>query len=412
MSYFCAFHRLFSFFCVLLQKDNNHFMKVAIITSGILPVPAILGGAVENLIDIYLDYNERHHLHNITIYSVNHPHINEDKAIHSKVNHYVFIDTKSLWARLRARFYALFHKNECYSYKLEYFFEKVYKKIKRKEFDLIILENRPGFAIKLKQRLNTTIISHLHTNMICASDEKTKSIVRATDRFVVVSDYLRREIDMVGVRHKTVVVHNGICSELFSYNKSKVEAREILGFGKNEFIVIYTGRLVPDKGIKELLQAFVLLNDEPDIKLIVVGGENFADSKNVNPFIEELYELGQQSKGTVRFTGFVPYKDLPKYLAIADVAVVPSHINEALGMTCIEATAMGLPVIATNDGGIPETLVGQKHILIDKNKDLVQELTQAILEIKSNYQNYTGNHLNPEFTTEEYSKRFFDSIKL
>ena len=45
-------------------------MKIAIITSGILPVPAVQGGAVENLTDYYLEYNEQHCLHDITVYSV------------------------------------------------------------------------------------------------------------------------------------------------------------------------------------------------------------------------------------------------------------------------------------------------------------------------------------------------------
>ena len=45
-------------------------MKIAILTSGILPVPAVQGGAVENLIDFYLAYNERQKLHDITVYSI------------------------------------------------------------------------------------------------------------------------------------------------------------------------------------------------------------------------------------------------------------------------------------------------------------------------------------------------------
>ena len=45
-------------------------MKIAILTSGILPVPAVQGGAVENLIDYYLEYNNQHRLHDITVYSI------------------------------------------------------------------------------------------------------------------------------------------------------------------------------------------------------------------------------------------------------------------------------------------------------------------------------------------------------
>lgn len=49
-------------------------MRIAILTSGILPIPAVLGGAVENLIDYYLEYNNQHSLHDISVYSVAPPH--------------------------------------------------------------------------------------------------------------------------------------------------------------------------------------------------------------------------------------------------------------------------------------------------------------------------------------------------
>ena len=73
-------------------------MRIAILTSGILPVPAVQGGAVENLIDFYLDYNDRHRFHDITVYSVWHPAVKEHSAVKSDVNHYVFIKVNSLWA--------------------------------------------------------------------------------------------------------------------------------------------------------------------------------------------------------------------------------------------------------------------------------------------------------------------------
>ena len=71
-------------------------MKIAIITSGILPVPAVQGGAVENLIDFYLEYNDIHKLHDITIYSCKHPGTKKHPALKSKVNHYIYIDTNNL----------------------------------------------------------------------------------------------------------------------------------------------------------------------------------------------------------------------------------------------------------------------------------------------------------------------------
>ena len=160
-----------------------------------------------------------------------------------------------------------------------------------------------------------------------------------------------------------------------------------------------------------MVEAIQLLKDEPDIKLLVVGGDNYADSVSSNPYLDELYEMGRQMNGRVRFTGYVPYEMLPSYLSISNVAVVPSRINEALGMSAIEATAMGLPVIATNDGGLPETLREQKHIIVDKDGKLPQQIADAILRIKNNYAEYTGNRLAPQFTKEIYAKTFFDAIE-
>ncbi len=90
--------------------------------------------------------------------------------------------------------------------------------------------------------------------------------------------------------------------------------------------------------------------------------------------------------------------------------VVPSHINEAFGMTCIEACAIGLPIIATNEGGIPEALDGQKYLLIDKGQDMPVQIANAIIEIKNNYSAYMGNMINSKFTKEAYANSFWDSI--
>ena len=72
-------------------------MNIAILTSGRLPVPAVLGGAVENLIDYYLEYNNVYHLHDITVYSVK-----SDKIVSpdTACNHYYYVDIKSAIAKV------------------------------------------------------------------------------------------------------------------------------------------------------------------------------------------------------------------------------------------------------------------------------------------------------------------------
>ena len=74
-------------------------MKIAILTSGILPVPATKGGAVENLTDFYLEYNDKYQLHDITVYSVDDEDAMHHPALQSAVNHYSFVDVRSFGAK-------------------------------------------------------------------------------------------------------------------------------------------------------------------------------------------------------------------------------------------------------------------------------------------------------------------------
>lgn len=385
-------------------------MKIAVITSGILPVPAVQGGAVENLIDYYLEYNELHHLHDITVYSVWHPNVVKHEALKSEVNHYEYFKTHSLWFRFCAKRYGILHQDCYYFYQLEYFFECVIRKILRKQYDLIILENRPGITIKLSQLCNTPIISHIHTDLVNRETKQKDAIIQATSKFLVVSEYIKKEIESIGIKANIQVVYNGLNPKLFNKETTSPIPRSMYGFDKDDFVAIYTGRIVPKKGVKELIQAFQLLRDHKDIKLLIVGGDNFGDSVKSNIFLDELHKMAKEMDGRVMFTGFVPYNQLPAYLSLANVAVVPSRINEALGMSAIEATAMGLPVIATNDGGIPETLAGLHHILIEKDGNLPLQIAEALLYIKVQYQNFTDNILSSQFTKNAYTQSFFEAI--
>ena len=98
-------------------------MKIAVLTSGILPVPAVQGGAVENLIDFYLAYNDKYHLHDITVYSCNHHDTKKHPALKSKVNHYYYVDTTSMIAKIRKRLYLRkAGGNEFHHFSIEYFY--------------------------------------------------------------------------------------------------------------------------------------------------------------------------------------------------------------------------------------------------------------------------------------------------
>ena len=84
--------------------------------------------------------------------------------------------------------------------------------------------------------------------------------------FICVSEYIRSRIMAVDPKAKAHVVYNGLDTGMFyptSVGAGLVPARSSFGFSKDDFVAIYTGRIVPDKGVKELVQAIQLLKDEP-----------------------------------------------------------------------------------------------------------------------------------------------------
>ena len=89
-------------------------MKIAILTAGTLPVPAVCGGAVENLVDFCLEYNDYNKLHEITVFSIAHPAIKNHPALRSKMNHYYYIDTTSIKAKIIRKLF--YNRKDKYKY--------------------------------------------------------------------------------------------------------------------------------------------------------------------------------------------------------------------------------------------------------------------------------------------------------
>ena len=336
-------------------------MKIAVLTSGILPVPAILGGAVENFIDYYIEYNNQEKLHDITIYSIAPP--KSSHIVDTTNTHYHYIDITSFWGRLKRQIYVRTHSSTYYDPYIEYFLHESLKDIAQKEYDIIILENRPGYAIPISKVSKAKIIIHLHNDLLNKDSKAAKEICKVCHKVITVSNYIKGRVETIGSNIPITTVYNGIDLEQFSH-ATPID-RKTLGFKENDFIVVYSGRLIKEKGIEELIDAFNQLKDYPHIKLLILGGSFYGLSGN-NPFLDTLKKKSENIKDSFVFTGFIPYEQLPRYLKIGDVAVVPSMWEEPFGLTCIEAMAAGLPLITTNSGAIPE-ICKDKAIIISKN---------------------------------------------
>lgn len=389
-------------------------MKIAILTSGILPIPAVQGGAVENLIDFYMEYNERQKLHDITIYSIKHPKTKQHPALSSDVNQYYYIDTSSIIAKIRRTFYRLFHKDEYYNYFIEFYFEQAFKHLKKQSYDCIILENRPGYAYKLSQRTSCKLVLHLHNDLLNQKSKLHNEILNSLYKILTVSDYIKSRVCSIEETNKANTVHNGIDIERFSPQTSININRQNLGLSENDFVIIYSGRVNKDKGVSELIDAMLKLKDTPNIKLLILGSSFFGDASNEDPFINTLKQKAKSITDCFIFTGFIPYSILPQYLWISDAAVVPSVWEEPFGNTVVEAMAAGLPLITTRSGGIPEICEGVATIVDREN--IVDNLSNAILDLyqhpdKRKQMAKASLERSKRFDKETYAKNFFAALE-
>jgi glycosyltransferase involved in cell wall biosynthesis len=214
---------------------------------------------------------------------------------------------------------------------------------------------------------------------------------------------------------KCITVHNGI--DLKPYETGTPVSRESLGFAEDDFVLAFSGRLTPEKGIMELIEAMLLLRDQPNIKLLVMGSSFYENADKDNPFIYELKARAQQLGDRIRFTGYIKHELIPNYLAAADTAVIPSTWQEPFGLTVVEAMAAGLPIITTDRGGIPEIVSKDNAIMVPVCSDFCGVLAKAILSIylhkeERKYMGQASRLLAKKFSKEIYAEQYFQAIDI
>lgn len=180
---------------------------------------------------------------------------------------------------------------------------------------------------------------------------------------------------------------NGIDIHYFDKNEMDTKKLETLKLDlkitNSDFVFIFVGRLVADKGINELVAAFVkLLETQKNAKLLLVGPfEN-----DLDPLQEEtLYQI--QTNNAISSVGF--QEDVRPYFAIANCLTFPSY-REGFPNVVLQAGAMGLPAIVTNINGCNEIILDAKNGIIVPAKN-ENELLNAMTKILNDENFY--NHL-------------------
>ena len=193
---------------------------------------------------------------------------------------------------------------------------------------------------------------------------------------------------------------NGVDTEFFRdiYTKEeKDRLREKLNIKESDFVLLFIGRVVKDKGVDELIEAFNILNKKyKDIKLLIVGDFE----ADLNPI--DNIELLNSNRDIIRIDF---QKDIRPYLSISSIFVLPSY-REGLPNSLLEAGSFGIPLLATNINGCNEIIIDRENGLLVEKKS-IDSLTNGIetlikdrklyKKLKSNVRNSIIKRYNQKF---------------
>ena len=225
---------------------------------------------------------------------------------------------------------------------------------------LIHIHNDPE-SVQWVRKYNSDAVIVLHMqndHLIEAESVVANQAIHDSDYMAFCSEYLMngalRKYPILK-KENCFVIRNGSLQHSTTDNGTKANSTAPL--------LLFVGRIVPNKGVHVLIEAFSLVIKEfPEVRLRIVGGIDFGVDE-IDDYARKLRDMAVPYGAQVEFTGPVNHSETYGHYQEASVFVCPSIWEEALGMVNAEAMAFGLPVVAFAKGGIPE-VVGDAGIIV------------------------------------------------
>lgn len=351
--------------------------KIALVLPEVYPVPAVMGGAIEELVTILIEQNEIEQKAEFLVFSMANEKA-EEKAKEYKHTKIVYIQKTSFADRFINRIFR--YSNLLVKGKTLIdiaYYRRVFQYLKNNPVDAIVAEG--GLYHEMRRFAEEfgkdKVYLHIHHHLLCEP-----YIDHLYGGVIGISDFATKEW-MRTTEDKTVrsyTVYNCVNEEKFNKKitpEERQSLREEFGFTTEDTVVMYCGRILEVKGAKELVQAIININD-PHIKLLMIGSA-ISGGNAATPYVAEVQKLVEQAGERVKFTGYIDNHRLYRYYQSADLQVIPSLWEEAAGLIAIEGMLSGLPLIVTKSGGMVEYATSDVAIQIDR-EGIVANLEREI----------------------------------
>ena len=203
---------------------------------------------------------------------------------------------------------------------------------------------------------------------------------RACDLVIAPSKGMRNVLEGFGVHVPIDVVPNGVDIRPFLH-PVQVKDRQEFGIKPDDVLLVYSGRLGPEKNLPFLLRSFAgVAHAYEHVHLMLLG--DGPERGNLEESIRNM-----QMNHRVHFTGMIPYNEIPGYLSIAD-AFITASVTEVHPLSVIEAMAAGLPALGINSPGVGDTIQdGITGYLVHEEElaSFTAKLVRLVIETESRH---------------------------
>ncbi len=232
-----------------------------------------------------------------------------------------------------------------------------------------------------------------------------RAVNRDSDVIIGVSGFVQSQLER-NVPRRVAKIYNGVDSIFFDPERWVDYRRQIRakwGVSEGDVVFFYAGAIVPEKGVLHLARAFARLAErDTRAHLAIAGGAALWDQSvtALNPsraYEEQVHQAlaTAAAAGRVHFLGRVPTNEMPGAYASGDVVVVPSVWQEAFGLVALEGLALGLPVIASATGGLPEVVHPSNSLLVQPGDESGLEDALSLLACDPGLRRRLGEAARP-----------------